>query len=165
MFRLSTLRRAALLGVSAGAVGWGVAASASTINQNTSWTIDRAGTTTRYSCGDDTASLEKYGNFADPKRKPGGSILTTPVGSFQANAFGLFDMHGNVWEFVADRYQKDYYAKGPVDDPPGPGVGAMRAMRGACWGFDPVRGRSASRGRANPTSRGYRDGFRVAREP
>jgi formylglycine-generating enzyme required for sulfatase activity len=90
--------------------------------------------------------------------------LTTPVGSFRPNAFGLHDMHGNVWEFVADRYQKDYYAKAPAQDPLGPDVGIMRAMRGACWGFDPVRGRSASRGRLAPTNRGYRDGFRVACE-
>jgi sulfatase modifying factor 1 len=124
----------------------------------------RAGTTTRFSCGDVARSLERFGNFADPKGKPAGSILTTPVGHFQPNAFGLYDMHGNVWEFVADRYQADYYAKSPGHDPPGPDAGAMRVMRGACWGFDPVRGRSASRGRMDPTNRGYRDGFRVACE-
>src|SRR5262249_49030567 len=108
--------------------------------------------------------LEKVGNFADPKRKPAGAILTTPVGRFKPNAFGLYDMHGNVWEFVADRYQKDYYAKSPVDDPSGPDVGAMRVMRGGCWGSDPVGAGSPSRGRLAPTSRGYRDGFRVACE-
>jgi formylglycine-generating enzyme required for sulfatase activity len=124
----------------------------------------RAGTTTRFSCGDTALSLEKYGNFADPRRKPAGSILTTPVGSLKPNAFGLYDMHGNVWEFVADRYQANYYAQAPVHDPPGPDTGTMRVMRGACWGFDPVRGRSASRGRMDPTNRGYRDGFRVASE-
>lgn len=122
----------------------------------------RAGTTTRFSFGDDASNLEKFANFADPRRKPPGSVLTTPVGSFQANAFGLFDMHGNVFEFVADRYQKDYYAKGPTDDPLGPSVGSVRVLRGACWGFEAARGRCASRGRANPTTRGYRDGFRVA---
>lgn len=125
----------------------------------------RAGSTTRFSSGDDVASLEKFANFADPKGKPAGSILTTPVGSFKPNAFGLYDMHGNIWEFVADRYQKDYYAKGPTDDPTGPEAGVMRAMRGACWGFDPSRGRSTSRGRMDPTNRGYRDGFRVACDP
>jgi formylglycine-generating enzyme required for sulfatase activity len=124
----------------------------------------RAGTTTRFHSGDEPASLAKYANFADPKGKPAGSVLTTPVGSFQPNAFGLYDMHGNVWEFVADRYLPGYYAKSPVDDPPGPETGGQRAMRGACWGFDPVRGRSASRGRLDPTNRGYRDGFRVARD-
>ena len=122
----------------------------------------RAGTTTRFHSGDDLKSLEKFANFADPARKPAGSVLTTKVGSFQSNAWGLHDMHGNVWEFVADWYQADYYGKSPMDDPTGPKAGGMRAMRGACWGFEPHRGRSAARGRLAPTNRGYRDGFRVA---
>lgn len=122
----------------------------------------RAGTTTRFSSGDDVKSLEKFANFADPKTKPAGTVLTTEVGAFKPNAFGLYDMHGNVWEFVSDYYQSSYYAKSPAENPTGPEKGGQRSMRGACWGFDEVRGRSASRGRLDPTNRGYRDGFRVA---
>ena len=73
-------------------------------------------------------------------------------------------MHGNIWEFVADFYQTDFYTTSPTDDPPGPAKGGSHGLRGSCWGFSPESGRSANRGRANPTTRGYRDGFRVVRE-
>jgi formylglycine-generating enzyme required for sulfatase activity len=124
----------------------------------------RAGTTTRFYTGDDAAAAAKAGNFADPRRHPPGTILTTKVGSFAPNAFGLYDMHGNIWEWCADHYQKDYYASSPVDDPKGPERGGNVVMRGGCWGFEVGSGRSSTRGRSTPTSRGYRDGFRVVLE-
>jgi formylglycine-generating enzyme required for sulfatase activity len=61
---------------------------------------------------------------------------TKPVGSYAPNAFGLFDVTGNAWEWVADWYQPDYYKRSPAVDPPGPPSGAMRIVRGGAW-LDP----------------------------
>jgi formylglycine-generating enzyme required for sulfatase activity len=124
----------------------------------------RGGTTTRFYTGDEAEGIEKVANFADPRTKPPGTVLTTVVGSYPANPFGLHDMAGNIWEWVADRYQPDYYATSPTEDPTGPTKGASIGLRGGCWGFPAESGRSANRGRAQTTTCGYRDGFRVVRE-
>src|SRR5262249_19167843 len=72
----------------------------------------RAGTTTRFHSGDDEASLKKVANYWDS-----GPGTTRAVGELQANAFGLHDMHGNVWEWCQDWYDKDYYKASPRQDP------------------------------------------------
>ncbi len=58
---------------------------------------------------------------------------TTTVGSYGANGFGLYDMHGNVWEWCSDWYDENYYANSPVDDPQGPASGLHRVSRGGGW--------------------------------
>ena len=56
-------------------------------------------------------------------------------GSFKPNAFGLYDMHGNAWQWCADWYDAGYYAGSPTDDPPGPATGSGRVLRGGSWIF------------------------------
>lgn len=105
----------------------------------------RAGTVTRYFFGDNPEDLRFHANVPDqslrrafPDSKAGvsgddGFAFTAPVGSFRPNPFGLYDMHGNVWEMCADYFSADYYAKSPVKDPGGPFFGSRYVIRGACW--------------------------------
>jgi formylglycine-generating enzyme required for sulfatase activity len=137
----------------------------------------RAGTKTRYNCGDDPESLVKVANVADAAFKakiPGqkdaikandGYVATSPAGFFKPNAFGLYDMHGNARQWCADWYRKGYYAKSPVDDPQGPDDGDYRVLRGGSFADGPASSRSAARIGIVPDFRLKTNGFRVAMTP
>jgi len=131
----------------------------------------RAGTTTRFSFGDRNEDLHKYGNYCDKSNTIGfswqdkahddGHDKTAPVGTYKPNAWGLYDMHGNVWEWCADWYQDGY--KGlDTKDPNGPNNGSYRVLRGGSWLVNPSNCCSAGRGRGAPVNRYGYLGFRVA---
>lgn len=122
----------------------------------------RAGSTTVFSFGDDSQSLGEYAWFEDNSNNQ-----THPVGEKKANAWGLCDMHGNVWEWCSDWYHD--YLEGAVCDPVGPRKGSyregrtyFRVGRGGSYYRDAARGRSAFRIRCPPTVRSSGHGFRVA---
>ena len=120
----------------------------------------RAGTRTRYSFGDDEAKLREYANYEDTPKW--GDKSTAPVGSFKPNPWGLYDMHGNVWEWCSD--WSGYYGPGRQTDPKGAAGGSRRVERGGSWGSLSERCRSADRYGCSPSRRNYLLGFRLVRE-
>ena len=114
----------------------------------------RAGTRTKYHSGDTEADLARVAwNGANSKN------TTHPVGQNEANAFGLYDMHGNVWQRCQDRYG-NYSASG-VADPQGAAQGIYRVYRGGSWGNIPVDCRCAQRpSDVSSVSDAY-NGFRI----
>ncbi|HWF85428.1 MAG TPA: formylglycine-generating enzyme family protein [Vicinamibacterales bacterium] len=100
-------------------------------------------------------------NFlADPAAKH--QRGTRPTGTYPPNAYGLYDMIGNVWEWVSDWYAADYYGGGDMRDPRGPEAGNMRIVRGGSWvNDDPSMLRSAYRHKVPPDTYAYSLGFRI----
>ena len=120
----------------------------------------RGGTATRYSFGDETKSLGEYSWFGPNSGTRG---QTRAVGTKEANPFGLYDMHGNIWEWCWDWYDENYYGQGPPVDPIGPSQGERRVIRGGCCINTARDVRTAVRSRNVPSSRDPHRGFRVAR--
>ena len=116
----------------------------------------RAGSSTRYSFGDSAADLGRYAWFDGNAEEN-----SHAVGLKQPNAWGLYDMQGNLWQWCADWYGGDYYKGSPGTDPSGPPSGQYRVQRGGAWLFGPDFCRSAARSFGGSSySIG---GFRVAR--
>ena len=137
----------------------------------------RAGTRTRYQHGDNPEGLTQVANVFDATARPlwpafasyalpgnDGYAFTAPVGSFAPNAFGLYDMHGNAWEWTSDLHDEHYYAHSPVDDPQGPSVGSVYVRRGGSWHSWPLYVRSSYRNWNSPETRYTLVGMRLVLE-
>jgi formylglycine-generating enzyme required for sulfatase activity len=118
----------------------------------------RAGSAAAYCFGDDEGLL---GNYAWYDENSGEK--THPVGEKWPNSWGLYDMHGNVWEWVQDWFDEKYYGKSPGENPQGPEKGSVRVVRGGSWSNPARHARSALRHRYDPGNRNSNLGFRLAR--
>lgn len=118
----------------------------------------RAGTTSKYFFGNDEEQLGQYGWYTENSED-----RTHPVGQLKPNPWGLYDVYGNVWEWLQDWYSADYYKHSPSTDPYGPSEGTERVVRGGGWNVIARFCRSAHRDWYTPDNRLGRLGFRLIR--
>ncbi len=128
----------------------------------------RAGTKTSWFCGNDPGCLERYGiyYYFNPGRnpyQPNGVEQPADTGSLLANDFGLYDMHGNVSEWVENAHKM--YSKSLVRDITQPREGSIRVVRGGSWRYNDMTARSVSRERYDIGDRSFRNGFRLVKMP
>jgi formylglycine-generating enzyme required for sulfatase activity/arylsulfatase A-like enzyme len=141
----------------------------------------RAGSDTTFQEGLNLEEITTIGNVADMSLKTAGVelnadngftfvttddgyVFTAPVGSFRKNAFGLYDMTGNVCEWCSDWFHENYYLNSPAVDPQGPENGVFRVFRGGAWQAWSRHFRSANRARYEPDFRAGFIGMRVVRD-
>lgn len=126
--------------------------------------VCRAGTSSSFSFGDTLTTAQANYN-GDTDNGGENRLKTMPVGTFPANAFGLHDMHGNVWEWCEDTWNAAYSEAGRPDDgaPWLTGNVSRRVVRGGSWKAESFELRSASRSNYSPIDRGNEIGFRLAR--
>ena len=120
----------------------------------------RAGSTTRYCFGDEESGLGEYAWY-----RTNSDDHVHPVGEKKPNAWGLYDIHGNVWEWCQDWYDAGYYTNSPADDPGGPATGSDRVVRGGLWRRPARSCRSANRGHADGLGHGIEMGLRACLVP
>ena len=139
----------------------------------------RAGTTAARFWGEDGNMSCSFANGADTKAKmivygasnwpvancDDGYAYTAPVGSYKPNAFGLYDMLGNVWEWTQDCLNENYVGAPKDGSAWTKGECSRRVLRGGSWDYYPMHLRSAMRARNAAANRGNFNGFRVARTP
>ncbi len=132
----------------------------------------RTGTTTPFNTGKNlTTEQANYDGNYPYKNFPKGKYLqkTTPVGSYPSNSWGLYDMHGNVWEWCQDWFDEEYYEvckkQGVVENPTGPETGSYRVLRGGSWSRNAQNCRSAYRDGGRPDDRYINLGFRLVFVP
>jgi formylglycine-generating enzyme required for sulfatase activity len=130
----------------------------------------------KYSWGSERPDGRKGGNIADESLKrmfskhkiwdsyDDGFVFTAPVGSFEPNDLGLYDMTGNVWEWCADWYDEQYYHESPERNPTGPLTGTRRVFRGGSFLTNPFEVRCSYRTWNYPTSGTYSLGFRCVQD-
>jgi formylglycine-generating enzyme required for sulfatase activity len=118
----------------------------------------RAGATTAWYCGDSETALHEHAWF-----QVNSGMTPHPVGQLRPNVWGLYDLHGHVWEWCQDWWAVDYYGASPREDPTGPAEGSYRVFRSGCWFYDASFCRAAFRLRYGPSGRFNDLGFRLAR--
>ncbi|UCD35147.1 MAG: formylglycine-generating enzyme family protein [Nitrospiraceae bacterium] len=110
----------------------------------------------------DESAQRELGNLKIWEGYNDGHSYTAPVGSYRPNVLGIHDLSGNVYEWVQDWQEDDYYARSPKENPRGPAQGTYKLMRGGAWDLQPDTARTTSRYWNIPGARAVCIGFRLA---